>query len=144
MDQTKYINAYIDVAMSTIHESTAQLLQQKTQNRVANDLLAEKDNIIATLTTEVENLKNGISDLSNIRSQNENMMQQHVGLTNKLAHFETLTNQVIQMKNEILLKDQIIQKLQDQIAAINKRKSKVKPAIVAGQPLEKKVEIDDF
>lgn len=52
MDQTKYINTYIDVAIATINETTAQLLQLKTQNRLANEALSEKDNFLATLLAE--------------------------------------------------------------------------------------------
>ena len=46
MDSSKFVNAYIDNAMGMIHEQTALVLQLKTQAKVANDIIAEKDDVI--------------------------------------------------------------------------------------------------
>ena len=136
MDHTKYINTYIDVAMTTINEHTSQLLQLKTQNRIANDLLIEKDNLFAikekeveSLRQEISNLSNSVSDLHNVRTDNDQLKQQHVGFLNKISHMETMSKQIVDMKQQILNyineteslklticdKDVVIENLQKQI-----------------------------
>lgn len=138
MDQTKYVNAYIDNAMSTIHENIALILQLKTQNRLLNDVISEKDLALNNFTIEVQSLRHEVSVLNDLKSQNEELKQHNIGIVNKLSHFETMSNQIIQMKQEIKKRDVQIQDLQSQLAAINIRKSKkVKTE-------DKKVEINDF
>ena len=51
-DPNKFINTYIDTTIATLHEYVGSSLQLKTQLKLANDLLVEKDATIAQLTDE--------------------------------------------------------------------------------------------
>lgn len=126
MDQTKYINTYIDVAMSTINESSSTILQLKTQNRIASDVISEKDRFIAALaeekdraiaalSTEVENLRKIVeSDDSKFDKQKyEQLVQEHNGALTKLSHMDALIKQVGEMKQDIISKENQIKTLSD-------------------------------
>lgn len=54
----KYFNAYVDAAVGSIHEYVALTLQLKAQLRVANELLAEKDQSSAGVQAQIEAIEN--------------------------------------------------------------------------------------
>jgi chromosome segregation ATPase len=51
-DPNKFINTYIDTTIATLHEYVGSSLQLKTQLKLANDLLVEKDATITQLISE--------------------------------------------------------------------------------------------
>ena len=51
-DPNKFINTYIDTTIATLHEYVGSSLQLKTQLKLANDLLVEKDTTITQLISE--------------------------------------------------------------------------------------------
>ena len=51
-DPNKFINTYIDTTIATLHEYVGSSLQLKTQLKLANDLLVERDATITQLTSE--------------------------------------------------------------------------------------------
>ena len=51
-DPNKFINTYIDTTIATLHEFMGSSLQLKTQLKLANDLLLERDATITQLTSE--------------------------------------------------------------------------------------------
>lgn len=65
IDNTKYINTYIETVMNYVHESVTNTFQLKTQLKLANDLVSEKDKIISSLITEKENLTKQVQDERN-------------------------------------------------------------------------------
>lgn len=114
-DPNKYVNVYIDTMMATLHEYLASSLQVKTQLKIANDLLQEKDGIISHLSNEIENVKNSSikqGDMDNIQSQLNSYIERtriaedsQNALKNKVSHMDTLTTQLVEMKNEIKIRD---------------------------------------
>lgn len=53
-DSGKYINTYIDSAITMSHDFMVQILQLKTELKLINDLVQEKDQVISVLTKEKE------------------------------------------------------------------------------------------
>ena len=45
-DSNKFVNSYIETCMNTLQENLANIVQLKTQLKLANDLIAEKDAVI--------------------------------------------------------------------------------------------------
>jgi len=115
----KYINAYVDIAIGTIHEYLAANIQLKAQNKLANDLISEKDKIIASLQSDI---------LSIDKNNNKNLEDSYNAMKTKVSHMETLTKQLIDMKREIGIRDDKIKDLEDKLAKLNK-KSKNKPLV---------------
>ncbi len=115
----KYINAYVDIAIGTIHEYLAANIQLKAQNKLANDLISEKDKIIASLQSDISSID---------KNNNKNLEDSYNAMKTKVSHMETLTKQLIDMKREIGIRDDKIKNLEDKLAKLNK-KSKNKPVV---------------
>jgi uncharacterized phage infection (PIP) family protein YhgE len=133
-DPNKFINTYIDTTIATLHEYVGSSLQLKTQLKLANDLLLERDAAISKLTDEkdaaVSRLTSEIESINNTFSTNQDNTEtmkaallscqdklriaeeSHSAISSKVSHMDTLLKQLSDMKNEIKTRD-------DQIASLN-------------------------
>jgi len=133
-DPNKFINTYIDTTIATLHEYVGSSLQLKTQLKLANDLLLEKDAAIskltdekdvelARLTGELESINNNFSATQdNTETMKAALLscqdklriaeESHSAISSKVSHMDTLLKQLSDMKNEIKNRD-------DQIASLN-------------------------
>jgi hypothetical protein len=145
MDQNRYINAYVDIVIGQLHEMLSNNLQLKTQNRLANEIIQEKDNLIGDMQNHLNVAKNNDNDVQTAKEKAKQWEDLYHTMVNKVAHMETLLNQVKDMKTIILEKDKIILELQQNIKDLKtpKKVINIKP--------KKKVEeiklensIDDF
>lgn len=117
-DTSKFVNAYIDLTVSQLHEYLNNLLQVKAQLKVSNDLLSEKDSIIVKLTQELETNKADNQEIVKVRDQARKWEDAHNAMVGKVSHLETALAQISQMKNEIIERDKKIQSLEDELAAL--------------------------
>ena len=132
-DQNKFVNTYIDTIIATVHEQTNSLLQLKAQTKVLGDLLLEKDQVILSLTQQLENSNTDASELVALRNE-------CASLRTKASHIDTFASQVAQMKNIILQKDKEIEALTFPKKQINsKNKVASTPATITANN-----RIDDF
>ena len=76
-DQGKFINTYIDVLIGTIHETLNSTFQLKTQLKIANDLLAEKDDLLKSEAIQ-KAVKQATANLSNFGVKNINPTLQYL------------------------------------------------------------------
>jgi chromosome segregation ATPase len=133
-DPNKFINTYIDTTIATLHEYVGSSLQLKTQLKLANDLLierdatitqliTEKDATIAQLTGEIQNISNNFTTtqddtetmkaaLLSCQDKLKIAEESHTAISSKVSHMDTLLKQLTDMKNEIKTRD-------DQIASLN-------------------------
>lgn len=141
-DQSKFINTYIDVIIGTVHEKTNNILQLKTQLKVTNDLLsekdeqivriaAEKDEEINKLKTDIEKIQSDaknntgtiqsyLREIENLKAQISKSNQEIDVLKNKAGHTESLLQQIVAMKQEIKNRDSIIHEKDAVISEKNK------------------------
>lgn len=158
MDQTKYINAYVDHAIGVIHEQISTILQLKTQLKIVQDAHADKDQIISNLQQEIQNSKNELENnklentqIVTLRENARSWEESYNAMSSKIAHMTTLLNQISEMKSQIIERDQKIAQLLSDIEMlknppkliINKKKkavTTVDPPIVKEQLKAK----DDF
>jgi chromosome segregation ATPase len=122
-DPNKFINTYIDTTIATLHEYVGSSLQLKTQLKLANDLLVERDATITQLTSEIESINNNFSTnqdntetmkvaLLSCQDRLKIAEESHSAISSKVSHMDTLLKQLGDMKNEIKTRD-------DQIASLN-------------------------
>ena len=133
-DPNKFINTYIDTTIATLHEYVGSSIQLKTQLKLANDLLverdatitqltSEKDATVAQLTSELENINNNFSTTQdNTETMKAALLscqdklriaeESHNAISSKVSHMDTLLKQLTDMKNEIKTRD-------DQISSLN-------------------------
>lgn len=136
-DPNKFINTYIDTAIATLHEYVGSSLQLKTQLKLANDLLIERDATIAQLSSEIENLRTNYSanqensdsvkaELLSCQDRLRIAEESHAAIKNKLTHMDTLLNQVTEMKREIQLRDESISNKDIKIAELLEKINQLK------------------
>ena len=128
-DQNKFVNTYIDTIIAMVHEQTNSILQLKTQTKVLGDLVLEKDQIILSLTQQLENNNKDASELVALRNE-------CAALRNKASHVDTFANQVAKMKTQIIEKDKEISTLSSPKKQINTKSKEVPTAVIN--------RIDDF
>lgn len=111
----KFYNTYIDITIAMLQEQLVQSLQLKTQAKIANDLISEKDQFIDVLSKELEEFKR-LKEAADSSSNNAKYWEDsYHALQNKVSHMDTLTKQVADMKNEIIRKNETIASLEKQI-----------------------------
>lgn len=147
-DTNAFINAYIDNSVGMIHENTVAILQLKTQLKVANDSLSQKDIVISNLTNEIEQLKNINSEGVRIQQELQASVESNRALHNKVSHLDAAIAQVGQMKSMIQERDAKIEELNREIENL-KIPPKSSEALINNKgkktiQTSKKVEVDDF
>jgi chromosome segregation ATPase len=140
-DQSKFINTYIDTTIATLHEYMGSSLQLKTQLKLSNDTILEKDGLIAQLANEIENLKSINStninqstslqaELAECRNRMAAADDSNNAMSSKLSHMDNIlkqlsdTNQIVSAKdgeiasltNELNGRDERISALNEEIA----------------------------
>ena len=153
-DTNAFINAYIDNSIGMIHENISNILQLKSQLKIANDTNSQKDALIGNLYDEIERLKNINSEMANLRQELEECVEAKHALKNKVSHMDALSNQFSQMKSAILERDVRIEQLSDEIERMRNPESvlntKIKKTTKISQETQTvalsstKAETDDF
>jgi len=142
-DVNAFMNAYVDHAIGMIHENINVILQLRTQLKLANDLIVEKDGVIGSLTSQLESNKVNGDEISVLRDQARHWEDQHNAMRNKVSHLDTAMNQIADMKREIQVRDEKIAKLEEKLNPTKKIINTKKPKPVENKPVEKAPE-DDF
>lgn len=147
MDQNLFINTYIDTIVGTIEEYLKANLQLKTQVKVNEMIVAEKDRTIQSLTEELR-VNRAAEDWKTKYDAAETNYNAALG---KLKHMDGLLSQVGEMKKIILAKDAEIELLNNELQElrgskkvinIKTKKKEDSLPIVEDQPQEKR--LDDF
>lgn len=121
--QQKFISLYVDKAVGMLHEYLGTIIQLKTQLQMANDLIQEKDQVIASFNSESEKVKsestNLNQELEQAKANARSWEDQFNAMKNKISHMDTLTNQYNEMKNGLIAKNDELSKAQAEIAKLN-------------------------
>lgn len=158
--QTAYINTYIDFAVDTAHSFLNDVLQLKTQLKMANDLLKQRDQVIAELQADKEKTLSNIENLSLAKDNARQWEERYHAMMNKTSHMDTLTSQYNKLKQDYVSITKERDKLKEEIdnlknpkpakKVINKKYTK-SPEVNAVTPItdlkvdsSSKTENDDF
>lgn len=139
-DSNKFVNSYIETCMNTLQENLANIVQLKTQLKLSNDLLAEKDAVIGNMMRELEAKAHIENQYHEISETNRGLNDELLGLRNKVTHLDTALRQVAEMKTMILIKDKEIESLKNKEPelVIKKKKKEVT------EPVEISATVNDF
>jgi hypothetical protein len=145
MDQNKFINTYIDIVVNSLLEYVKTNMQLQTQVKVNEFVVAEKDQIIASLNQKF--LENKVAEDWKVKY--EAAETNYAASQNKLKHMDTLLAQIGDMKKTIMLKDEQILLKDEQIAELTapkkviNRKKKEELLPLTEQTTQEKT-LDDF
>ena len=127
-DSNKYINAYVDNAVGLLHEYIIIILQLKTQLKVVEDDIIQKNQQLTAFQQEIELLKNQLDSNRVDQSNLNERINENQNLRNQLEHMNTFAGQVRDMKQMLLDKDkELSEKLAEKDKEIEKLKEKLEP-----------------
>lgn len=100
MSDTNYMNAYVNLVMETVHSNLNDILQLKTQTKLLNDLVLEKDQVISSLTAELETARANQGDNEALQAEMQRLRDnaatwetQYNNMVSKASHLDTLAKQ---------------------------------------------------
>lgn len=108
MDDQKFMNAYVDNAVGTIHEYINVILQLKTKLKIASDIVLEKDEMMNSLRAELERQKHSGEELTEANRNAKSWEEQYNSMKSKVAHMDTLSNQYNDLKRKYVEQEQTI------------------------------------
>jgi len=154
-DQNKYINTYVDLAIGTVHDYLNTILRTKTELKLANDLVLERDQVISALNEQLEKEREYHTELDQARSNASKWEIEVNTLKNSVTNFNTLTNQYNTLKQAIIDRDhqnaelikenQILKEKVKELSKYEKitkkeeKKSAVSPVVVPKKDINKEV-----
>lgn len=147
MDQNKFINTYIDVTVNALQDYIKANLQLQTQVKVHEFVVAEKDQIIASLTQQIND--NKVAE--DWKTKYDAAEANYSAILGKLKHMDVLLNQVNEMKKLIVTKDAQIDILNKEIEelkspkkVINTKTKKKEESLTIVEEKPKENTLDDF
>lgn len=161
-DVNKYVNVYIENALGLVHEYINILLKTKTEAKLIEELVKDKDLDIARLTEEITNLRENYANAGEAQEKARVWEDQYNSMKQRVAHMDTMASgfneikqrliekntQVDQMATEletlkqaVAEKDRIIDDLNKQLKPLLKEVKVAEPKPAAKEKIEpKKVE----
>ena len=136
-DSTTYINTFLDHSMSMIHENVSQILQLRTQAKLATDLVKQKDEVIAGLQQELDNCKSESADwhknadsygseLTKKKDEFKRLEDECNALRGKVSHMESLASQLTNSNQEISKRNEEVKQLNDRVNGLITENDKIK------------------
>lgn len=112
MDQTKFLNTYIDVILSTTHEQINLIVQLKTNLRIAEDNIKElsthieniekeKQELIERINSEVRTSADRDEAVKKLNERIDVLSGELDGYKQKASHVDTFAQQITILKNEL-------------------------------------------
>lgn len=121
-DQNKFVNAYIEASVATLHDYLNQLLQTKAQLKVTTDMVSHLQAELNNTKTELEQSRNNHNEKDSVIRSFSQLEHINNALQNKVSHLDTALNQISEMKKNIADKDEVIKNLETQIDELKSAK----------------------
>lgn len=138
MDQNQFINTYIDIIINSLLEHVKANLQLQTQVKVNESVVVSKDQIIESLTQQLNENKAA----EDWKIKYDAAEANYSAILGKLKHMDTLLSQVNEMKKIILEKDDVIEGLKKELS--ENQKPPLMPKVINTKTKKLEKTLDDF
>jgi len=122
------MNAYVNLVMETVHTNLNDILQLKTQTKLLNDLVSEKDQVISSLTTELERAKENLSNNENLQVEMQRLREnasswesEYNAMKNKVSHMDTLVNQHSDLQKKFVKQSEDFEKTETLLSELKQQ-----------------------
>ena len=130
-DTNVYVNAYLDHSVGMIHENITQILQLRTQNKLATDLLKQKEELVASLQQELDKNKTQSEEwhknadsfgveLNKKRDEFKKLEDECNALRGKASHLDSISSQLNNTNQELARRTGEVDQLKAQVDALKK------------------------
>lgn len=104
-DQSVYVNAYLENTVAMLHDQLNQIIQLKTQVKLSENLLSQKDSTIAELSNKLSVSVATEKEFDTLKEKARIAEDSHHALLNKVSHMEALQNQFNELKRMYIDKE---------------------------------------
>lgn len=104
-DPNKYINVYIENALGMVHEYINLLLQHRTQAKLMEETIKDKDLDIARLSEEITNLRENNVNASELGEKARVWEEQYNSMKQRVAHMDTMASGFNEIKMRLVEKN---------------------------------------
>lgn len=104
-DQNTYINVYLENISAMVHDQLNQIIQLKTQVKISEGLLPQKEAIISDLTSRLEKVQFNETEMNELKERTRVAEDSYHAILNKVSHMETLMNQYNDLKKSFVEKE---------------------------------------
>lgn len=118
-DQNAYVNAYLEHVMAMVHDQLNQIIQLKTQLKLTEFIIAQKDAVIVDLNNKFLSTENSEIEMNNLKERARIAEDSYHAMSNKVSHMETLQNQFNDTKRQIIEKDRELGLVKSQIEILS-------------------------
>jgi len=157
-DQSVYVNAYLENTVAMLHDQLNQIIQLKTQVKLSENLLSQKDSTIAELSNKLSVSVATEKEFAVLKEKARIAEDSHHALLNKVSHMEALQNQFNELKRLYIDKEkeltetkQLLEEYKnpkvEDVPAVSKKKintKKKEEVLVTEEPVQSNKESDDF
>ena len=157
-DQSAYVNAYLENTVAMLHDQLNQIIQLKTQVKLSENLLSQKDSTIAELSNKLSVSVATEKELTALKEKARIAEDSHHALLNKVSHMEALQNQFNELKRMYIDKEkeltetkQLLEEYKnpkvEDVPAVSKKKintKKKEEVLVKEEPVQSNKESNDF
>lgn len=110
-DPNKYINVYIENALGMVHEYINLLLQHRTQAKLMEETIKDKDLDIARLSEEITNLRENNVNASELGEKARVWEEQYNSMKQRVAHMDTMASGFNEIKMRLVEKNTQVDQL---------------------------------
>jgi predicted nucleic acid-binding Zn-ribbon protein len=134
-DQSAYVNAYLENTVAMLHDQLNQIIQLKTQIKLSENLLSQKDSTIADLSNKLASSTVTEKEFAALKEKARIAEDSHHALVNKVSHMEALQNQFNELKRMYVEKEK---ELDETKSALEEYRTKKEPEIPSDTPAPKR------
>ena len=117
-DPNKYINVYIENSLGLVHEYINILLKTKTEAKLMEEVLKDKDLEIARLTEEVTGLRGNSVNVNEALEKARVWEDQYNSMKQRVAHMDTMASGFNEIKQRLVEKNTQVDQIATELDAL--------------------------
>jgi predicted RNase H-like nuclease (RuvC/YqgF family) len=119
-DPNRYVNIYIENALGLVHEYINILLKTKTEAKLVEQSLQDRELDIARLTEEVTQLRQNNTNVTEALEKVRVWEEKYVSMKQQVAHMDTMASSFNQIKQRLIDKNSETDKLATELQELKK------------------------
>lgn len=119
-DPNRYINVYVENALGMVHEYINMLLQHRTQAKLMEETIKDRELDIARLTEEVTQLRQNNTNVTEAMEKVRVWEEKYNSMKQQVAHMDTMASSFNDMKKRLIEKNTEVDQIATETQEIKK------------------------
>ena len=117
-DVNKYVNVYIENALGLVHEYINILLKTKTEAKLVEELVKDRELDIARLTEEITHLRENHENAGEAQEKARVWEEQYNSMKQRVAHMDTMASGFNEIKQRLVEKNTQVDQMATELEAL--------------------------